>query len=87
MNGAHENTARSTGVRVNAVAPGPVGTDFLPAVLRPYVAKRPDVFCGPMEIANTVLFLASDESMFVNGQTIVIDNGLINRLALDKILA
>ena len=31
--------------------------------------------CSPEEVASTVLFLASDESRFVNGQALYIDNG------------
>ena len=29
---------------------------------------------APVDIANTVLFLASDESRFINGQRIIVDN-------------
>ncbi|GJE97368.1 SDR family oxidoreductase [Phanerochaete sordida] len=84
--GAYENASRGTGVRVNAIAPGPVGTDFLPAHLQPYVSTRPDIFCGPAEIADAVLFLASDESIFVNGQTVAADNGVTGGLYLEKLL-
>lgn len=104
MTGAYENTARGTGVRVNAVAPGAVDTDVMLAELKPLIKARPDVFCGPTgacrcvdwsvaEIANTVVFLASgesflrgveaesliawaDESVFMNGQVVTVDNGL-----------
>ncbi|GJE97369.1 NAD(P)-binding protein [Phanerochaete sordida] len=87
MTGAYENTARGTGVRVNAVAPGAVDTDVMLAELKPLIKERPDVFCGPTEIANTVVFLASDESVFMNGQVVTVDNGLTNGLFVDKVLA
>lgn len=41
--------------------------------------KRPYVLGKPVDIANAVLYLASDESRFVNGQRIVVDNGVSTR--------
>ncbi|GJE97367.1 SDR family oxidoreductase [Phanerochaete sordida] len=86
MSGAYHNNNRGTGVRVNAVFPGPAGTDFLPAPFQAYVAKRPDLFCSPSAIANTVLFMASDESAFINGTTITLDNGVTNGYFLESLL-
>ncbi|MCB2188961.1 MAG: 3-oxoacyl-ACP reductase FabG [Deltaproteobacteria bacterium] len=69
------------GVRVNCVAPGFVETEMLAGVP---VAKLemfknfavPLARLGqPAEIASVILFLASDDASFVNGQTINVDGG------------
>jgi NAD(P)-dependent dehydrogenase (short-subunit alcohol dehydrogenase family) len=74
------------GIRVNAVAPGPTGTEALdrqvPAEFRdPIVAslaiKRlgtPDDHVGP------VLFLLSDEARWITGHTVAVDGGQITRI-------
>jgi len=72
------------GIRVNAVCPGPVSTpplEFLlnrtPAVREQLLASLPQHRLGtPEEVANVVLFLASDEASLVNGAAIVADGGL-----------
>ncbi len=75
--------ARS-GVRVNALCPGPVDTPLL----RELFAKDPEraarrLIHVPMgrfgkaeEIANGVLFLASDESSFMTASTFLVDGGI-----------
>jgi NAD(P)-dependent dehydrogenase (short-subunit alcohol dehydrogenase family) len=72
------------GVRVNALCPGPIDTPLL----RELFAKDPEkaqrrLVHVPMgrfgradEIANGVLFLASDESSFVTATTFLVDGGL-----------
>jgi NAD(P)-dependent dehydrogenase (short-subunit alcohol dehydrogenase family) len=72
------------GVRVNALCPGPVDTPLL----RELYAKDPDQaarrlvhvpmgrFAQAEEIANAVLFLASDESSFVNATAFIVDGGI-----------
>lgn len=68
-------------VRVNAVAPGVVKTDFAKAlyegreekVAAPYPAKRLGV---PSDIAGPVAFLASDDAAWITGQTLVVDGGI-----------
>ncbi|HVC84803.1 MAG TPA: SDR family oxidoreductase [Solirubrobacteraceae bacterium] len=72
------------GVRVNALCPGPVDTPLL----RELFAKDPERaarrlvhlpmgrFARAEEIAGGALFLASDESTYVNATTFLIDGGL-----------
>ena len=72
------------GVRVNALCPGPVDTPLL----RELYAKDPDQaarrlvhvpmgrFARAEEIANAVLFLASDESSFMTATAFIIDGGI-----------
>jgi NAD(P)-dependent dehydrogenase (short-subunit alcohol dehydrogenase family) len=72
------------GVRVNALCPGPVETPLLlsiygddPAAFARRQIHWPTGRLGkPREIVNAALFLASDESSFVNGATFVVDGGI-----------
>jgi NAD(P)-dependent dehydrogenase (short-subunit alcohol dehydrogenase family) len=72
------------GVRVNALCPGPVDTPLLQELFArdPAKARRRYVhipmgrFGKPEEIANGVLFLASDESSFVTSTTFLVDGGI-----------
>jgi NAD(P)-dependent dehydrogenase (short-subunit alcohol dehydrogenase family) len=72
------------GVRVNALCPGPVDTPLLRELYAsdPVQAQRRMVhvpmgrFADASEIANAVLFLASDESSYVNATTFLVDGGL-----------
>ena len=77
------------GIRCNAVCPGTVDTPSLNARLaafddpaqarREFEARQPMGRLGtPEEIAALVVYLASDESAFVTGQTFVIDGGWSN---------
>lgn len=65
-------------VRVNAVAPGGVETPamrrmgFPPEALEPIPLKKLN---QPEDVANCILFLASDKAATITGQTIVIDGG------------
>ena len=72
------------GVRVNALCPGPVET---PLLMRLF-AENPDAYerrrvhlpmgrlATAREIANAALFLAGDDSSYVNGATFLVDGGL-----------
>jgi NAD(P)-dependent dehydrogenase (short-subunit alcohol dehydrogenase family) len=72
------------GVRVNALCPGPVNTPLLQELFAkdPEKAARRLVhlpmgrFAEAREIASAVLFLASDESSYVNASTFLVDGGL-----------
>ena len=72
------------GVRVNALCPGPVNTPLLQELYAkdPEKAQRRLVhlpmgrFAEVREIAQAVLFLASDESSYVNASTFLVDGGL-----------
>ena len=69
------------GVRVNAVAPGFIGTEMvmaMPEKVRQMMAdKTPMQRLGrPDEIADAYLFLASDAATFVNGAVLSVDGGL-----------
>jgi NAD(P)-dependent dehydrogenase (short-subunit alcohol dehydrogenase family) len=70
------------GIRVNAVAPGPVLTprmlEFMSAELQAEnAANAPLARMGrPSDIASALLFMASDLSSFVTGQTLVVDGGV-----------
>lgn len=65
-------------IRVNAIAPGMVGSDRFKAVLEEKFAQKiNDIPFGrlaePEEVANLCLFLASDQSSYLTGQIIGID--------------
>jgi NAD(P)-dependent dehydrogenase (short-subunit alcohol dehydrogenase family) len=72
------------GIRVNALCPGPVNTPLLQELFAkdPEKAERrlvhlpPGRFAEASEIAAGALFLASDESPYVNATTFLVDGGL-----------
>jgi NAD(P)-dependent dehydrogenase (short-subunit alcohol dehydrogenase family) len=72
------------GVRVNALCPGPVNTPLLRELFakdeeraqRRLVHVPMGRFAEPEEIANAVLFLASDESSFMTATTFLVDGGI-----------
>lgn len=70
------------GIRVNAVAPGFIQTHMTSAlpekILEMMKEKTPLKRLGqPSDVANTLLFLASDEANFINGTVIPVDGGLV----------
>lgn len=70
------------GIRVNAVAPGPTGTDLMEKI---YLTRLPEssilerIAMGRMatvqDIANVVYFLSTDDASFINGEIIRVDGG------------
>jgi len=76
---AHETASR--GVRVNAVAPGFIATDMtavLPGNVKEKMLEQiPLKRMGTaQDIANAVLFLASDDSTYITGQVLPVDGGM-----------
>ena len=71
------------GIRCNAIAPGVVATPALAANLPPdeiAVFERSHLtprLGRPEDIAAAVVFLASDDAAFVNGETLRVDGGLL----------
>jgi NAD(P)-dependent dehydrogenase (short-subunit alcohol dehydrogenase family) len=70
------------GIRANALCPGPVNTPLLQTLLADPAARARRLVHLPMgrlaeadEIANAALFLASDESSYINGATFLVDGG------------
>ena len=72
------------GIRVNALCPGPVNTPLLQELFakdaeraaRRLVHVPMGRFGEPHEMANAVLFLASDESSFMTATTFLVDGGI-----------
>jgi len=72
----------SRGVRVNAIAPGYIDTDMtkgLPENIKEtFIEKIPLKRMGtPRDVANAVLFLASDDSSYITGIVIPVDGGML----------
>jgi len=74
------------GVRVNAIAPGLVRTDFARALWEnPDILKRVTSVAAlkrigePRELAGAAIFLASDAASFVTGTTLTVDGGYTAR--------
>jgi len=72
----------SFNIRVNAISPGAIDTPMTealkadPKMMEAILARIPLRRMGkPEEVSNLVLFLASDESSYVTGSTVVIDGG------------
>jgi NAD(P)-dependent dehydrogenase (short-subunit alcohol dehydrogenase family) len=69
------------GIRVNAVAPGPIWTPLIPATMPPDQVKSfgqqaPIGRAGqPVELAPAYVFLASQESSYISGETIAVTGG------------
>ena len=71
------------GIRANALCPGPIMTPLLAKFLSDDVKRQRRLvhipmgrFGEPIEIANGALFLASDDSAWMTGQSLIIDGGI-----------
>ena len=67
-------------INVNAVAPGWVNTDMNAELPMDFVEQETAKYhmgrwAEPEEIADTVVFLASDKASYITGQVIVLDGG------------
>ena len=73
----------AAGVRVNAVAPGPVATQMLDRFVGGSETAKAGFLAGipakrastPEEIAQTIVFLASDKARYLTGQSVLVDGG------------
>ena len=71
------------GVRVNAVSPGTIATEFLAGMLTPAarVAREQRIPFGrlgtPEEVADVIAFLVSNDARYITGSSIPIDGGLL----------
>lgn len=79
---AKELARKGAQIRANCVAPGfietPMTHDLPEKVINAMIERTPLARMGnPEDIANAVLFLASDESSFVTGQTLAVTGGLV----------
>lgn len=76
------STQQGYGVRCNSVHPGNMATPMLERMARELKVQDPETAAAmeqawvgePLDVANMVLYLASDESKAVNGAEMVIDN-------------
>ena len=72
----------SRGITVNVVAPGFIGTDMTAGLPESVKEKMlTDIPLGRMgeaeDVANAVLFLASDQASYITGQVVNVDGGMV----------
>jgi 3-oxoacyl-[acyl-carrier protein] reductase len=70
------------GIRANAIAPGFINSDMtavLPEkVKEQMLAQIPmNAFGNPRDVANAVVFLASDKASYITGQVLTVDGGMV----------
>ncbi len=75
------NSLVKKGIRVNAVAPGRIWTPLIPSSFSadqvPLAGNPMDRQGQPFELAPTYVYLASDDSRFVTGQTLHVNGGQV----------
>ncbi|MBV9700830.1 MAG: SDR family oxidoreductase [Candidatus Eremiobacteraeota bacterium] len=80
---ALSNAVVDRGIRVNAVAPGPIWTPLIAATFNAEEVSKfgADTPMGrpgqPYEVAAAVVFLASDDASYISGQTIHVNGGSV----------
>ena len=85
VNGMTKSLARELGkdgIRVNAVAPGITSTDMVKAldqtIIQAMAANVPLQRLGePQDIADAILFLASDMASYITGAVLSVDGGFV----------
>ncbi|MEG0285572.1 MAG: 3-oxoacyl-ACP reductase FabG [Vagococcus sp.] len=78
---AKEFTRKGENIRTNVVAPGYVNTEMVQSVPEKIIDRLKEQnpmkrLAEPIEIANAVAFLASDEASFVNGHVLSVNGGM-----------
>ncbi|MFW8053412.1 3-oxoacyl-ACP reductase FabG [Vagococcus fluvialis] len=78
---AKEFTRKGENIRTNVVAPGYVNTEMVQSVPEKIIDSLKEQnpmkrLAEPIEIANAVAFLASDEASFVNGHVLSVNGGM-----------
>jgi NAD(P)-dependent dehydrogenase (short-subunit alcohol dehydrogenase family) len=80
---AMSNSLLKNGIRVNAVAPGPVWTPLIPSSFSPekvaeFGKSAPAQYAAqPFQLAPTYVYLASEASSYVSGQVLHVNGGAI----------
>ncbi|MDT2814225.1 3-oxoacyl-ACP reductase FabG [Vagococcus carniphilus] len=78
---AKEFTRKGENIRTNVVAPGYVNTEMVQSVPEKIIDRLKEQnpmkrLAEPIEIANAIAFLASDEASFVNGHVLSVNGGM-----------
>ncbi|WP_417068591.1 SDR family NAD(P)-dependent oxidoreductase [Niveibacterium terrae] len=81
---AMRSIARSHGARgviANSVAPGPVDTDMMKSIPEARKARLKSAtisqrFCSAEEVADAILWLATDAPVYINGEVVDMNNGV-----------
>ncbi len=67
-------------VRVNSISPGWIDTDFKKYEGSDALQQPAGRIGNPLDIANMVLYLASDKAGFITGENICIDGGMTRQM-------
>jgi NAD(P)-dependent dehydrogenase (short-subunit alcohol dehydrogenase family) len=76
------------GIRINCICPGPIETPLLERIIAsaadPLKERQRSIektllkrFGRPEEVANVILFLASEEASYMTGSIVVVDGGVL----------